>query len=199
MDAVCGIRRGVSGLQKRAYEVLLADPARQQFPQHGAEPGDDVVGGLLQHGERGALQVGGFDRSFGAGFDRSFGAGHEEADFAWRVQRAGGRLVWCPDAVVHYRQRAGANRAFRQWYHYARSAILLWTRFEDTGELTPVSFRGSVRNLARQALRSYRLIIPRTRHEHALALGWTAGTVMGHLRYRRQAPPQRELMEPPTA
>lgn len=137
-----------------------------------------------------AVQVG--------GFDSSFGAGHEEVDFAWRVQRAGGRLVWCPDAVVHYRQRAGAKRAFRQRYHYARSAILLWTRFEDTGELAPVSFRGSVRNLARQALRSYRLISPQTRHEHALSLGWTAGTVMGHLRYRRQSPPERELMERPT-
>lgn len=133
------------------------------------------------------------------GFDLSYGAGHEEVDFAWRVQRAGGRLVWCPDAVVHYRQRAGAKRAFRQRYHYARSAILLWTRFEDTGELAPVSFRGSVRNLTRQALRSYRLISPRTRHDQAFALGWTTGTVMGHLRYRRQAPPERELMEPPTA
>ena len=133
------------------------------------------------------------------GFDASYGAGHEEVDFAWRLQLLGGRFVWCPDAVVHYRQRAGAKRAFRQRYHYARSAILLWTRFEDTGELAPVSFRGSVRNLTRQALRSYRLISPRTRHDQALALGWTAGTVMGHLRYRRQAPPERELMEPPTA
>lgn len=145
------------------------------------------IGGNMAVRRHLALEVG--------GFDNSFGAGHEEVDFAWRVQRAGGRLVWCPGAVVHYRQRAGSRLAYRQRFNYARSAILLWTRFEETGELAPVSFKGSVRNLARTALRSYKLISPRTRRSHAMALGWTAGTVAGHLKYRRRTPPPPQLMD----
>ena len=129
------------------------------------------------------------------GFDSSYGAGHEEVDFAWRVQRAGGKFGWCPEAIVHYRQREDPRATCRQRFNYARSAILLWTRFEETGELAPVSFKGSVRNLARTALRSYKLIRPRTRRSHAMALGWTAGTVAGHLKYRRRMPPPPQLMD----
>lgn len=147
------------------------------------------LGGNLAVRRTLALEVG--------GFDNAFGAGHEEVDFAWRVQRAGGQLIWCPGAAVHYRQRAGSRAAYRQRFNYARSAILLWTRFEATGELAPVSFKGSLRNLARTALRSYKLISPRTRRGHAMALGWTAGTVAGHLKYRRRTPPPPQLMEDP--
>lgn len=129
------------------------------------------------------------------GFDRSYGAGHEEVDFAWRIQRTGGEFVWCPEAIVHYRQRVSSKAAYRQRLNYSRSAILLWTRFQDTAALTPVSFQGSVRHLVANLLRAPKLLNTSTRRSQAMALGWTAGTVAGHLKYRFRPAPPRELMD----
>jgi cellulose synthase/poly-beta-1,6-N-acetylglucosamine synthase-like glycosyltransferase len=39
-----------------------------------------------------------------AGFDTSMAAG-EDTDLAWRVQEAGGRATWVPDALVHHAVR----------------------------------------------------------------------------------------------
>lgn len=129
------------------------------------------------------------------GFDSSFAVGHEDVDFAWRVQQQGGLFLWCPQAIVHYRQRASTRAAIRQRFNYAQTAILLWARFEDRAELSPVSFQGSVRHLASNLLRAPKLLHPSTRRSQAMALGWTAGTVAGHLKYRFRPAPPRELMD----
>lgn len=129
------------------------------------------------------------------GFDSSFERGHEEADFAWRLQLAGHSLGWCPDAIVDYRQRSDSYGAARQSFHFGKSSLLLWCRYSSEHPLGPISFRGSVQDLAVRALRSYRLASPKRRREHAQALGWFAGIVSGHFQYRlRKAIPPRVLM-----
>lgn len=130
------------------------------------------------------------------GFDSSFVKGHEEVDFAWRLQLAGYSLGWCPEAIVDYRQRPDSFGAARQSFYYAKSSMLLWCRYSSDHPLSPVSFRGSIRDLLRRALRSYKLVPAATRREHARSLGWSSGTVAGHLHYRmRGAVPPPLLMK----
>lgn len=129
------------------------------------------------------------------GFDASFDRGHEEADFAWRLQLAGHSLGWCPEAIVDYRQRPDTYGAARQSFHFGKSSLLLWCRYASDHPLGPISFRGSVQDLLVRAFRSYRLLSPKRRREHAQALGWLAGIVAGHFQYRlRKAIPPRALM-----
>ena len=52
------------------------------------------------------------------GFDNSYIGGHEEVDFCWRAQRAGYRLAYAPDAIMHYRLRDTLKGAVKQRYNY---------------------------------------------------------------------------------
>nr|WP_307613396.1 glycosyltransferase [Pseudarthrobacter sp. W1I19] len=129
------------------------------------------------------------------GFDSSYKAGHEEADFGWRLQLAGYRMKWLSGTVIDYVQRTTALGLLKQNFYYAKSAILLWTRFSDEHRLAPVSFKGGVQNFAAQLMRIGLMSSSATRKPYAKALGWAAGTVAGHLEYRilRRAP-RRQLM-----
>lgn len=129
------------------------------------------------------------------GFDLSYDSGHEEVDFSWRFQEAGGSLGYAPGAVVDYRQRTTLRSLFRQRRRYAASSILLWTRFADHANLSPVSFSGSLRHCLRASIQAHRLFTSKTRLEHVAVSGWVCGLVEGHLRYRILGkPPTRQLM-----
>lgn len=129
------------------------------------------------------------------GFDLSYDGGHEEVDFFWRLQEAGGSLGYAPSAVLDYRQRTSLRALFRQRRRFAASSILLWTRFHEHADLKPVSFSGSLKHSIRALLRSPRMLRRATRAGHAAAFGWACGIVEGHLRYRLLGdPPARVLM-----
>lgn len=130
------------------------------------------------------------------GFDTSYKDGHEEADFGWRMQLAGHELLWLSDTVIDYMQRTDAKSMYRQNFRYAKSAILLWTRFNQDHQLSPVSFKGSIRNFAAQLSRIGLLLNSEKQMSYAQSLGWTAGTVAGHLEYRIiRRVLERQLME----
>lgn len=130
------------------------------------------------------------------GFDSSFQRGHEEADFGWRLQLAGYSLGWCPEAIVDYRQRPDSFAAARQNFYFAKSSMLLWSKYEADQPLGPVSFSGSLMNLMRSILNSYKLIASGSRRPQVRALGWSAGVVAGHLSYRFFGKvPQAQIME----
>lgn len=120
------------------------------------------------------------------GFDENFVGGHEEVDLAWRAQRAGYDLRGCDDAKLLYVQRGGWCSAFKQYRQYGRTSIQLWVRYApSTPQLSPVSFKGSflqviprVSGLVLTAMRGNPTV------ESARSLGWTYGTIEGHLRYR---------------
>lgn len=133
------------------------------------------------------------------GFDLSFRRGHEEADFAWRLQLAGYSLGWCPEAIVDYRQRPDTYGAARQFFYYAKSSVLLWCRYAPDHPLRPISLRRSLIVLLRRLLESHRLILSRSRRDHARALGWSMGVVAGHIDYRLLGrAPQARIMDPQT-
>jgi len=66
------------------------------------------------------------------GFDPEIpGPGSEEIDFCWRVQEAGFRFAYEPDAVVAYRFRTGLRPFVRQQFRYGRGEAALYSRHHE--------------------------------------------------------------------
>lgn len=128
------------------------------------------------------------------GFDEAFQKGHEETDYCWRMQQAGYTIAAAPEAIVDYRQRGRAIDAGRQRFHSARTQVLLWTRHERTGQLRPVSFRGSLRGVLHTATDVPLLFRRSTRFAAARSIGWAVGTLDGHLRYRILGTPPQPIL-----
>jgi glycosyltransferase involved in cell wall biosynthesis len=121
------------------------------------------------------------------GFDESFPPGSEDADFSWRAQAQGFALVFCPDAVVHYRLRPGLRALARQQYAYARGAARLRAVHTRSGALPPQPPAVQARRLGSQAkglLRLQWLFDRQRRWDYVRSLGWLAGTVRGLLTER---------------
>jgi glycosyltransferase involved in cell wall biosynthesis len=100
------------------------------------------------------FQVGGFDEQFGR-----LGAAGEDVDLSWRLQGAGHRLHFEPDAVVFYRHRHELRGVWRQYLQYGLADVWLYERFRGHG-MRP-------RPLG-QILRGYRALVrrlPALRHE----------------------------------
>lgn len=73
------------------------------------------------------LAVGGCDEEMVGG------RGGDDVDLSWRVQLAGGRLAFAPEAVVHYRLRSDLRSLARQMYGYGQSSALLYRNFRRYG------------------------------------------------------------------
>ncbi len=121
------------------------------------------------------------------GFDETYVGGHEEVDFAWRLQEAGGTLAFVPEAVVDYRLRASLGRSMRQRFSYGRSYAQLYSRFRRS----PIQ-RGSLGREARffaKLLASAPRDMLSGRHgEWLTTLAWTFGRWRGWLAYGVRPP-----------
>jgi len=67
------------------------------------------------------------------GFDEDLDRSGEEPDLCWRAQLGGETLVFAPDAVVHYRLRAGLRPLLRQQRHWGLGSVDLYCRFRSHG------------------------------------------------------------------
>ena len=114
-------------------ELRALNPARVRRWRDVAEQGISTSMGYLPFpqgcnvGVTRALfeQVGGWNEELVGGGD--------DADFAWRVQLAGGRLAHAPAAVVHYRLRTSLRGTVRQTATYAAAKGALLELFGDRG------------------------------------------------------------------
>ena len=61
------------------------------------------------------------------------GRGGDDVDLSWRVQLAGGRLAFAPEAVVHYRLRSDLRSLVRQMYGYGQSSAVLYRNYRRYG------------------------------------------------------------------
>lgn len=80
-------------------------------------------------------EVGGYDPDF---------LRNQDVDLSWRLQYAGHRPVFVPDAVVHYRYRSGLGEIFAQERGYARYSTLLYAKHRRHG-MPPRRLRSTVR------------------------------------------------------
>jgi GT2 family glycosyltransferase len=78
------------------------------------------------------------------GFDPSFNYAAEETDLFWRVQLAGYKLGYAPDAVVACRHRSDLGSMLRQWRKYGRGRARLVARYQALGLLPAETWRDAV-------------------------------------------------------
>ncbi len=71
------------------------------------------------------------------GFDETLLWGGEDADYAWRLQKAGAALAWEPAAVLHYRLRPDLRALAHQMRGYTAGHRLLYERHRDVWPLAP--------------------------------------------------------------
>jgi glycosyltransferase involved in cell wall biosynthesis len=116
------------------------------------------------------------------GFDEQFG-GLEDIELSLRAHAAGHRVHLAPDAVVHYRYRAGLLALWRQARYYGRSHALNAARCVELG-LQPPSRWSGLRSWAWLAVNVVRLHRPEIRYRWWWTLGSRVGVISGALKAR---------------
>ncbi len=116
------------------------------------------------------------------GFDETLPYLHD-TDFCWRVQLAGVKLHFVPEAVMHVRYRDSLRTLYRQARNYAEYNVLLYKRYRKHGMPT-ISLRMSARTWW-QMLRRLRTV--RDKGSFGLWLWYFAqriGRLQGSIKHR---------------
>jgi glycosyltransferase involved in cell wall biosynthesis len=111
------------------------------------------------------------------------GAG-EDVAFSWRIQLAGFRLTYAPEAVVHYRLRSDLVGTFRQWHHYGIASARLYREFRPVGVERRSLLEPSLRwlGLVRDITHPFRGAV--LRGKWMVRLAYLSGAIRGAIRYR---------------
>jgi GT2 family glycosyltransferase len=116
------------------------------------------------------LDVGGLDEEF---------PGHHEVDLCFRLQLAGAKLHFAPDALVHYRLRDSFGELFRQAEKYGKCEVFVYAKWRSV--LGPAG--GLPRQLLRLVRPFVRLVPLAVRGKGDFArLVWEAGYASGRIR-----------------
>lgn len=122
--SVVGGAIDVTTLNDETRQAWRPGPPMDRLPEKlGFKP--YAIGANLAVRRDDALSVGGWDEDYVAGGD--------DVDFAWRIQLAGHRIGFAPDALVHYRYRADLRGTARQARAYARCEARLLAQYADRG------------------------------------------------------------------
>ncbi len=172
-------RHEIERLNGEQARRLHGDPAQQHgLSSYTNPPFLDHAGGCGLGVRRHVFEaLGGFDESYLA---------LEDTDFCWRLQLAGHRLVFAPDAVVHVRYPATLAGAFRQAARYGRCNVYIYTQYLPHGMPRLPVLPGLLR-FGSLLLRSPRLLSKSARGRWIWLAGWRLGRLLGCLRYRTAA------------
>lgn len=122
--SVVGGAIDVTALNDEVRQAWRPGPPRDRLPAKlGFLP--YAIGANLAVQRDDALAIGGWDEDYVAGGD--------DVDFSWRLQLAGHRIGFAPDALVHYRYRADLTGTARQARAYARCEARLLVQYADQG------------------------------------------------------------------
>ena len=168
-------RHEIERLNDARARRLHGDPAQQHgLSRYTNPPFLDHAGGCGLGVRRGVFKaLGGFDEDY---------AVLEDTDLCWRLQLAGHRLVFAPDAVVHVRYPATLSGAFRQAARYGRYNVYIYTRYRSRGMPRLPALPGLLR-LGSLVLRSPQLLSRSARGRWIWLAGWRLGRLLGCLRY----------------
>jgi glycosyltransferase involved in cell wall biosynthesis len=124
-------------------------------------------------------EVGGFDETIPT---------CEDTDYCMRVQLTGQKLVFVPDAVIHYRLRGTSAESLLQGLRYAEYAVYLYKKYGEQSSWELWRWRAYGRSVRTLLGRTPELM--RTPDGKAI-LAWRLGTHLGALRgsLRFGAPP----------
>ena len=110
----------------------LRTPMQEGLIQHKAPPSLEYAPTCNLGIKRSLhLAIGGFDGSLYK---------TQDTEYCWRVQQAGIKLHFIPEAVVEYRHRSQLGDIYRQARDYSQHSILLRQRYEDWSQLSKLKF-----------------------------------------------------------
>jgi len=169
-------RHAIERLNSEQARRLHGDAAQQHgLPAYTNPPFLDHAGGCGLGVRRHVFEaLGGFDESYVA---------LEDTDLCWRLQLAGHRLVFAPEAVVHVRFPATLRGAFRQAARYGLYNVYIYTRYRARGMPRLRALPGLLR-LGSLLVRSPQLLSTSMRGRWIWLAGWRLGRLRGCLRYR---------------
>jgi GT2 family glycosyltransferase len=118
------------------------------------------------------------------GFDESYTRGGDETELFWRLQLAGHRVEFVPDAVVYYRERHALGELWRQFFHYGKQDPHLYRDFRAHG-MPARGVTAGVSSWGHLVLRApLYLRTGEGRRQWVRSTARRAGRVVGSVRYR---------------
>ena len=127
-------------------------------------------------------------RSIG-GFDESLTLAWEDIDYAFRIQLAGTKLYFAPDAIVHYRLRHDLGNIYRQAKAFGKGNVAFYKKYEPVAHVKE--------SWAQEVKAWFSLLRPKvllslwkksSRARWLSRLGWQVGHVQGCITYAILAP-----------
>ena len=116
------------------------------------------------------------------GLNEAFPAG-DDAEFFWRAQLAGYRLMWADGAVVSYRVDSTLRESWRKNYLKGRARPQLYRQFRRHG-MPRSSVAAGLAAWARLAVTAPLLLLSSHRDAWVSTAAWRAGCLAGSLRDR---------------
>jgi glycosyltransferase involved in cell wall biosynthesis len=152
-----------------------ANPQRDRLGQYKYPPYLTHAGGSGMGVKRSVHEaVGGFDESLRI---------LEDTDYCWRIQLAGIKLHFVPDALVHVRYRDTLCGIYRQARTYAEYNVLLYKRYRPLG-MPRLSWKASVPAWANLLRRLSRIRRKQDLGQWVWQFGWRVGRLHGSMKYR---------------
>lgn len=174
--AVVGGAIDVSSLNDEVRRAWRPGPPSDRLPDKlGFLP--YAIGANVALRRAPALAIGGWDETYVAGGD--------DVDFSWRMQLAGERLGYAPQALVHYRYRIDLPGTMRQARSYAMCEARLLDQYAVHGArpYSPSRTRRDVSWLAHHRTGLIRSSAARGRWVYKAST--VAGRLLGALKHRR--------------
>lgn len=108
-----------------------------------------------------------------------------DTDFCWKVQLAGTRLEFAPEAIIHIRLRETLKGNYRQGRCWGEDNVTLYKRYRPYGmpKLSPKAGLAAWLHILR-SLPTYRRMDFAGRAQFIWSLAWRIGRVRGSLKHR---------------
>ena len=119
-------------------------------------------------------KIGGFDESMRRLVD---------TDYCWRLQLAGTKIHFVPEAVVHYRFRESLRETYSQAYLWGKYNVLLYKKYRPLG-MPALTWRDGLLGWTALLRQLPRAVLRRRYARWMRRLAWRAGRLNGSITYR---------------
>jgi glycosyltransferase involved in cell wall biosynthesis len=116
------------------------------------------------------------------GFDETMSC-LEDTDYCWRVQLAGAKLCFVPDAIIHIRYRDGLGSMYRQGRRWGEGNVWVYKKFRRFG-MPELSWKLGVRAWWELLLSFWHVHSKNDFCRWLWHFGWRMGRLQGSIEYR---------------
>jgi len=107
----------------------------------------------------------------------------DDTDYCWRIQLAGTRLNFVPNAVLHYRYRSRLKDIFRQGLEYSEENVKIYKNYLHLG-MPKLEWKAGVNKWRLLVKLSFKIRDKGDMAKCLFLLGWRLGRVRGSVKYR---------------